>query len=95
MITHHVADLTAQRVIDNTTQMIQRVQASGAISVEVILQTVLNDMVFTTYKVLNSIEDPVLRAKVEADLSGNPQNERLGPLAFFYLMQNVCNLEHV
>jgi hypothetical protein len=51
-------------------------------------------MVFTTYKVLNSIKDPGLRAKVEADLSGHPQNERLGPLAFFYLMQNVCNLEH-
>jgi hypothetical protein len=31
---------------------------------------------------------------VEADLSGHPQNERSGPLAFFYLMQNVCNLEH-
>jgi hypothetical protein len=31
---------------------------------------------------------------VEADLSGHPQNERLGPLAFFYLVQNVCNLEH-
>jgi hypothetical protein len=28
MITHHVHDLTAQRVIDNTTQLIQRVQAS-------------------------------------------------------------------
>jgi hypothetical protein len=51
-------------------------------------------MVFTTYKILNSIEDPGLRAKVEADLSGHPQNERSGPLAFFYLMQNVCNLEH-
>jgi hypothetical protein len=94
MITHHVADLMAQRVIDNTMQMIQHVQASGAISAEVILRTVLNDMVFTTYKILNSIEDPGLRAKVEADLSGHPQNERSGPLAFFYLMQNVCNLEH-
>jgi hypothetical protein len=31
---------------------------------------------------------------VEADLSGHPQNEQLGPLPFFYLMQNVCNLEH-
>jgi hypothetical protein len=31
---------------------------------------------------------------VEADLSGHPQNERSGLLAFFYLMQNVCNLEH-
>jgi hypothetical protein len=48
MITHHVADLTAQRVIDNTTQMIQRVQASGAISADAILRTVLNDMIFTT-----------------------------------------------
>jgi hypothetical protein len=74
--------------------MIQRVLASGAISVDAILCTVLNDMVFTTYKILNSIEDPGLRAKVEADLSGHPQNERSGPLAFFYLMQNVCNLEH-
>jgi hypothetical protein len=94
MITHHVTDLTAQRVIDNTTQLIQRVQASGAISVDAILRTILNDMVFTTYKILNSIEDPGLCAKVEADLSGHPQNERSGPLAFFYLMQNVCNLEH-
>jgi hypothetical protein len=94
MITHHVPDLMAQRVIDNTTQLIQRVQASGAVSVAAILRTVLNDMVFTTYKILNSMEDPGLRAKVEADLSGHPQNERLGPLAFFYLMQNVCNLEH-
>jgi hypothetical protein len=94
MITHHVPDLTAQRVIDNTTQLIQGVQASGAISADAILRTILNDMVFTTYKVLNSIEDPGLRAKVEADLSGHPQNERSGPLAFFYLMQNVCNLEH-
>jgi hypothetical protein len=94
MITHHVTDLTAQRVIENTTQMIQCVQASGAISADAILRTVLNDMVFMTYKILNSIEDPGLRAKVEADLSGHPQNERSGPLAFFYLMQNVCNLEH-
>jgi hypothetical protein len=94
MITHHVPDLMAQRVINNMTQLIQCVQASGAISADAILCTVLNDMVFTTYKVLNSIEDPGLRAKVEADLSGHPQNERLGPLAFFYLMQNVCNLEH-
>jgi hypothetical protein len=31
MITHYVPDLTAQRVIDNTTQLIQRVQASGAV----------------------------------------------------------------
>jgi hypothetical protein len=75
-------------------QMIQRVQASGPASAEAILCTVLNDMVFTTYKILNSIEDPGLRAKLEADLSGHPQNERSGPLAFFYLMQNVCNLEH-
>jgi Ca2+-binding EF-hand superfamily protein len=58
MITHHVADLMAQRVIDNTTQMIQRVQASGAISADAILRTVLNDMIFMTYKILNSIEDP-------------------------------------
>jgi uncharacterized membrane protein YgcG len=94
MITHHVADLMAQRVIDNMPQMIQRVQASGAISADAILRTVINDMVFTTYKVLNSIKDPGLRAKVEADLSGHPQNEQSGPLAFFYLMQNVCNLEH-
>jgi hypothetical protein len=94
MITHHVPDLTAQRVIDNMTQLIQRVQASGAISAHAILCTVLNDMVFMTYKILNSIEDPGLHAKVEADLSGHPQNERSGPLAFFYLMQNVCNLEH-
>jgi hypothetical protein len=94
MITDHIANLTAQRVIDNTTQLIQCVQASGAISADAILRTVLNDMVFTTYKILNSIEDPGLRAKVEADLSGHPQNERSGPLAFFYLMQNVCNLEH-
>jgi hypothetical protein len=94
MITHYVPDLTAQRVIDNTTQLIQRVQASGSVSADAILRTVLNDMVFTTYKILNSIEDPGLRAKVEADLSGHPQNERSGPLAFFYLMQNVCNLEH-
>jgi hypothetical protein len=94
MITHYVPDLTAQRVINNTTQLIQRVQASGAVSADAMLRTVLNDMVFTTYKILNSIEDPVLRAKVEADLSGHPQNERSGPLAFFYLMQNVCNLEH-
>jgi hypothetical protein len=72
MITHHVTDLMAQRVIDNTTQMIQHVQASGAISADAVLRTVLNDMVFTTYKVLNSIEDPGLRAKVEADLSGHP-----------------------
>jgi hypothetical protein len=76
------------------TQMIQRVQASGAISADAILRTILNDIVFMTYKILNSIEDPGLRAKVEADLSGHPQNERSGPLAFFYLMQNVCNLEH-
>jgi hypothetical protein len=48
MITHHVPDLTAQRVIDNTTQLIQRVQASGAISAHATLRTVLNDMVFTT-----------------------------------------------
>jgi NifU-like protein involved in Fe-S cluster formation len=75
MITHHVPDLTAQRVIDNTTQMIQRVQASGAISADAILCTVLNDMVFTTYKILNSMKDPGLRAKVEADLSGHPQTE--------------------
>jgi uncharacterized membrane protein YgcG len=94
MITHYVPDLTAQRVINNTTQLIQRVQASGAVSADAMLQTILNDMVFTTYKILNSIEDPGLRAKVEADLSGHPQNERSGPLAFFYLMQNVCNLEH-
>jgi hypothetical protein len=94
MITDHIPDLTAQRVIDNTTQLIQRVQASGAVSVDAMLRTVLNDMVFMTYKILNSIEDPGLRAKVEADLSGHPQNERSGPLAFFYLMQNVCNLEH-
>jgi hypothetical protein len=94
MITHYVPDLTAQHVIDNTTQLIQRVQASGAVSADAMLRTVLNDMVFTTYKILNSIEDPGLRAKVEADLSGHPQNERSGPLAFFYLMQNVCNLEH-
>jgi hypothetical protein len=94
MITHYVPDLTAQRVINNTTQLIQRVQASGAVSADAMLRTVLNDMVFTTYKILNSIEDPGLRAKVEADLSGHPQNERSGPLAFFYLMQNVCNLEH-
>jgi uncharacterized membrane protein YgcG len=94
MITDHIPNLTAQRVIDNTTQLIQRVQASGAISADAILRTVLNDMVFTTYKILNSIEDPGLCAKVEADLSGHPQNERSGPLAFFYLMQNVCNLEH-
>jgi hypothetical protein len=86
MITHHVPDLTAQRVMDNTTQLIQRVQASGAVSADAILRTVLNDMVFTTYKILNSIEDPGLRAKVEADLSGHPQNKRSGPLAFFYLM---------
>jgi hypothetical protein len=72
MITHHVTDLMAQRVTDNTTQMIQHVQASGAISADAILRTVLNDMVFMTYKVLNSIEDPGLRAKVEADLSGHP-----------------------
>jgi hypothetical protein len=51
-------------------------------------------MVFMTYTILNSIEDPGLCAKVEADLSGHPQRRRLGPLAFFYLMQNVCNLEH-
>jgi hypothetical protein len=94
MITHHVPNLTAQRVIDNTTQLIQRIQAAEGISADAILRTVLNDMVFTTYKILNSIEDPGLRAKVEADLSGHPQNERSGPLAFFYLMQNVCNLEH-
>jgi uncharacterized membrane protein YgcG len=94
MITHQVPNLTAQRVIDNTTQLIQRVQAAEGISADAILRTVLNDMVFTTYKILNSIEDPGLRAKVEADLSGHPQNERSGPLAFFYLMQNVCNLEH-
>ena len=94
MITDHIPNLTAQRVIDNTTQLIQRVQASGSVSADAILRTVLNDMVFTTYKILNSIEDPGLRAKVEADLSGHPQNERSGPLAFFYLMQNVCNLEH-
>jgi hypothetical protein len=73
--------------------MIQRVQASGPVSAEVVLHTILNDMVFTTYKVLTSIKDPGLRAKVEADLSGHPQNEQLGPLAFFYLMQNVCYLE--
>jgi hypothetical protein len=94
MITHHIPNLTAQRVIDNTTEMIQHVQASGAISADVIFRTILNDMVFTTYKILNSIEDPGLCAKVEADLSGHPQNKRSGPLAFFYLMQNVCNLEH-
>jgi hypothetical protein len=94
MITHHVPDLMAQRVIDNTTQMIQRVQASGAISADAILRTILNDMVFTTYKILNSIKDPGLCAKVEADLSGHPQSEQSGPLAFFYLMQNVSNLEH-
>jgi hypothetical protein len=75
MITDHIPNLTAQRVIDNTTQLIQRVQASGAISADAILRTVLNDMVFTTYKILNSIKDPGLRAKVEADLSGHPQNE--------------------
>jgi hypothetical protein len=94
MITQHVPNLMAQRVIENTTQMIQRVQASGPASAEAILRTILNDMFFTTYKVLNLIEDPGLRAKVEADLSGHPQNEQSGPLAFFYLMQNVCNLEH-
>jgi uncharacterized membrane protein YgcG len=92
MITHYVPDLTI--VIDNRMQLIQCVQASGAVSADAMLRTVLNDMVFTTYKILNSIEDPGLRAKVEADLSGHPQNERSGPLAFFYLMQNVCNLEH-
>jgi uncharacterized membrane protein YgcG len=74
--------------------MIQCIQASGPASAEVILRPALNDMVFTTYKILNSIDNPGLRAKVEADLSGHPQNERSGPLAFFYLMQNVCNLEH-
>jgi hypothetical protein len=55
MITHYVPDLTAQHVIDNTTQLIQRVQASGAVSADAILRTVLNDMVFTTYKILNLI----------------------------------------
>jgi hypothetical protein len=94
MITQHVPDLTALRIIDNMTQMIQHVQASGAISADAILRTVLNDMVFTTYKILNSIDDPGLHAKVEADLSGHPQNERSSPVSFFYLMQNVCNLEH-
>jgi hypothetical protein len=80
---------TAQGVIENTMQMIQHIQASGPFSREVVLCNVLNNMVFTTHKVLNSIKDPGLHAKVEADLSGHPQNERLGPLAFFYLMQNV------
>jgi hypothetical protein len=94
MITHHVPNLTAQQVIKNTMQMIQCIQASGPVSAEVILCTELNDMVFTTYKVLNLIEDPGLHAKEEADLSGHPQNEPSGPLAFFYLMQNVCNLKH-
>jgi hypothetical protein len=55
MITHYVPDLTAQRVINNTTQLIQRVQASGAVSADAMLRTGLNDMAFTTYKILNSI----------------------------------------
>jgi hypothetical protein len=75
MITHHIPNLTAQQIIENTTQMIQRIQTSGPILVEAILRTILNDMVFTTYKVLNSIVDPGLCAKVEADLSGHRQNE--------------------
>jgi hypothetical protein len=75
IITHHVPNLTAHRVIEDTTQMIQRIQDSGPVSVEAILCTILNDMVFMTYKILNTIKDPGLRAKVEADLSGHPQNE--------------------
>jgi hypothetical protein len=51
-------------------------------------------MVFTTYKALYSIKNPGLCAQVEADLSGHPQNEQLGPLALFYLIKIVCNLEH-
>jgi hypothetical protein len=47
-----------------------------------------------TYKVLNLSKDLGLRAQVEADLSGHPQNEQLGPLAICYLIKNICNLEH-
>jgi hypothetical protein len=60
MITHHIPDLTAQRIIEMKTQMIQCIQAPGLIPAEVILCTVLNDMAFMTSKVLNSIEDPGL-----------------------------------
>jgi hypothetical protein len=43
MITHYDPDLTAQRVIDNTTQLIQRVQASGAVSADAMLCNLEHD----------------------------------------------------
>jgi NifU-like protein involved in Fe-S cluster formation len=60
MITHHIPALTAQRIIETRTQMIQCIQAPGLISAEAILCTVLSDMALMTSKVLNSIEDPGL-----------------------------------
>jgi hypothetical protein len=92
VITQHIPNLTVQMIIDNTATVLQHVQPSGPIMAEVILCTILNDMVFMTYEVLNSIEDPRLCAQVEADLSGHPQNERSGPLALFYLIKNICNV---